>query len=180
MRIEFREIGQRIAPDAMVHLRGVLEMHPAQASAEWAALIEPQISPFPNAEIFGNGVAIISDDLEGVGMLGDEPIAAGALENGKDVRWINGEPLAAHTSRAKMSVEAPLDFEGVSCLDPSEQTQFQGIAGLEVAGTRLDILRYPDLDRGASVFILANEIDRYVRFPALSEPVEKRLDHSLV
>ena len=37
------------------------------------------------------------------------------------------------------------------------------------------------LDRGASIFILANEIDRHVALLAASpEPVEQHLDHLLI
>ncbi|MBW9076410.1 hypothetical protein JNB84_00470 [Rhizobium pusense] len=66
----------------MVELRGFLEAHAAKASAARAALVDFQIGPFQYAEIFGDGVAVRSDDLEGVGVIGDEPVTARALENG--------------------------------------------------------------------------------------------------
>lgn len=83
--------------------------------------------------------------------------------------------------RSEMLMKVALKLKGVGCLDPSEQPQLERVDGLEVALSRLDVLRHPDFDRGASVFILANEIDRHVTLPAPSaEPVEKHLDHLLV
>jgi hypothetical protein len=75
MRLELGKVGQRVASNAIVHLRGFLKMHAAQASAEWAALVDLQIGPFPHAEVLGNGVAIISDDLKSIGVLRDKSIA---------------------------------------------------------------------------------------------------------
>lgn len=161
LRIELRKVGEGVAADAIIHLRGFLEMHTAQAPAEWATLFDFQIGPFPYAEIFGNGVAIISDNLESIGVFGHEPITTGALENGEYVRWLNGEPLAAHMGRAKMLVEMALKLEGVGRVDPTEKPEFERIAGLEVEPARFDVLCNPDLNRRASIFILANEIDRH-------------------
>jgi len=180
MRIEFRKVGQRVAADAMVHLRSFLEVHAAQASAKGATLVDFQIGPFPHAKIFGDGVAVISNNLKGVGVLGDKPIATGALENGQDVGRLYGKPLAADVSHAKMLVEVPLKLKCVGRLDPPEQPQFHRVAGLQVTLARLDVLRDSDLDRGTSVFILANEINWHVALPApLSETVEQQLDHLL-
>jgi hypothetical protein len=181
MRIEFRKVGQRVASDAMVHLRSFLEVHAAQASAKGAALVDFQIGPFPYAEIFGDGVAVISDDLEGVGVLSDEPVTARALENGENVSRFDGEPLTADLSRSEALVQVPLELERISRIDPPEQAQFQRITGLEVALARIDVLRHADLDRGASIFIFANEIDWHVALlAALLESVEQHLDHLLV
>lgn len=97
-------------------------MHTAQASAERAALIHFQIGPFPHAQIFGDGVAIISDDLEGVGVLGDKSIAAGAHENGQNVSRLEGEPLSAHMSRFKVVMQVSLKLEGIGRFNPPEQS----------------------------------------------------------
>lgn len=105
-------------------------MHAAQASAEGTALVHFQIGPLPDAEIFRNSVAIIANDLEGVGILGHEPIAAGALENGQDVTRLDGEPFSPHMGRFKMPVQLSFKLEGVSRFDPSEQPQLQRVAGL--------------------------------------------------
>lgn len=51
-------------------------MHAAEASAKRAAFVDLKVGPVPHAEIFGNVVAVISDDLERVGILGDKPVAA--------------------------------------------------------------------------------------------------------
>lgn len=156
-------------------------MHAAQAPAERATFVDLQIGPFPNSEKLGNGVAIMSDDLEGVGVLGNETIAAGTDENGQNVRRLDSEPLSANMGRSKVLVEVPLKLEGVGRVDPPEQPQLQRVAGLEVALARLDVLRNPDLDRGASIFVLANEIDRHVALPAPSpEPIEQHVDHLLI
>ena len=80
-----------------------------------------------------------------------------------------------------MLVQVSLKLEGVGRLDPPEQSQFERVAGLEVALARFDILRNPDLDRGTSIFVFAKEIDRHGVLPAgLPEPVEQDLDHFLV
>jgi hypothetical protein len=51
-------------------------MHAAEASAKRAAFVVLEIGPLPHAETFGNGVTVITDDLEGVGILGGIPVAA--------------------------------------------------------------------------------------------------------
>jgi hypothetical protein len=80
-----------------------------------------------------------------------------------------------------MLVQLSFKLEGVGRFDPPEQSQLQRIPRVEVALARLDVLRHADLDRGASVFIFANEIDRHVALPAAStEPVEQGLDHFLI
>ena len=156
-------------------------MHAAQASAERAALIHFQFGPFPHAQIFGNGVAIISDDLEGVGVLGDKSIVACAHENGQNVSRLDGKPLSAHMSRCKMVMQVSLKLEGVGRVDPPKQPQVQGVASLEAAFARFYVLRHPDLDRGASIFVFTNELDRHVALlAALPEPVEQDLDHLLI
>lgn len=156
-------------------------MHAAKATTERTAFINFKVRPFPYAKIFGNGIAIISDDLEGVGVLSNEPIAAGALENGQNVGRLDGEPLSTHPGRSKALVQVLLELERIDRIDPSKQPQLQRIAGLEVTLARIDVLRHADLDRGASVFIFANEIDRHVPLlAALPEPVEQDLDHLLV
>ena len=91
-------------------------------SAEQAALVDLQIGPFPHAEIFGNGVAIIADDLESVGALGDKSIEAGTLENGQNVAGLDGEPLSTHICRFKMLMQLSFKLEGVSRFGPTEQT----------------------------------------------------------
>lgn len=133
MRIEFGKVGQHVASDAIVHLRGFLKMHAAQASAERAALVDLQIGPFPHAEIFRNGVAIIPDDLESISVLGDKSIAAGALENGQNVTRLDGKPFPTHMGQSKMLVQLSFKLESVGRFDPPEQPQFQWIPRLEVA-----------------------------------------------
>ena len=73
-----------------------------------------------------------------------------------------------------MLVQLSFKLEGVGRFGPPEQPQRQRIPGLKVALARFDVLRHADLDRGASVFIFANEIDRRVVLLAAStEPVEQ-------
>jgi hypothetical protein len=146
---------------AVVHLRGVLEMHAAEASAKGAALVDLKIGPIPHAEIFGYGIAIISDDLKGVGILGDKPVAAGRHEQGQNVRRLDIEPLTTHTCCVEAPLQVPLKPEVFRRLDPPEQPQLRGIAGLKIPGARLDILYNPDFNRGASILIFAQEIDRH-------------------
>ena len=133
MRIELGKVGQRVASDAIVHLRGFLKVHAAQASAERAALVDLEIGPFPHAEIFGNGVAIIPDDLKSVGVLGDKSIAACALENDQNVTRLDGKPLSAHTGRSKMLMQLAFKLEGVGRFDPPEQPKLQRVPRLEAA-----------------------------------------------
>lgn len=171
-RIESRKIGRRVTPDAIVHLRRFLKMQGAQASARRAALVDCQISLLPHTEMFGNGIAIISNNLEGVGVLHEEPIAAGAPKDRKDVGRLDCEPRIAHVGRAEVLVKVPFKLKRVGRFDPSEQAQLQRIAGLEVAFARLDILHLPDFDQRASVLVLANKIDRHVTPPRTSaDPV---------
>lgn len=153
-------------------------MHTAQAPAKRAALVGFQIAPFPHAKILGNGIAIMPNDLESIGVLGDKPIAAGALEDRQDVGRLDRKPLTAHMGRSKVLMKVPLELKGIGRLDPSEQPQLQRIASLKVAFAGFDVLGHPDFDRGASVFIFTNEIDRHVVLPEPSaEPIEKQIDH---
>lgn len=80
-----------------------------------------------------------------------------------------------------MLMELAFKLKGVRDLDPSEQFQNERIAGLEIALTLCDVLRHSDLDRRASVFIFANEIDRQIISPRLSnEPVDQHVDHFFI
>lgn len=99
----------------------------------------------------------------------------------KTYKAFDREPLTADLRRFEALVRVPLELERIDRVDPPEQAQFQRIAGLEVALARIDVPRHADLDRGASIFIFANEIDRHVALlAALPETIEQDLDHLLV
>jgi len=76
-------------------------MHPAHGAAKWTAFFEFEVPPFPDAEIFGNGVTIMTDDFEGVGMSRDEAIAPGSQEILQDFGWIETGPLACDAARMR-------------------------------------------------------------------------------
>jgi len=61
-----------------------------------AALVDLKIIPFPHIEIFRHRVAIISDDLKGIGVLRDESVATGSHEEGQDIGGFDGEPFPTH------------------------------------------------------------------------------------
>lgn len=80
-----------------------------------------------------------------------------------------------------MLMELAFQLKGVGELDLSEQFQIKRVTGLEIALTLCDVFRHFYLDRRASVFIFANEIDRHNLSPRLSnEPVEQHVDHFFV
>jgi hypothetical protein len=79
------------------------------------------------------------------------------MRNGRNVGGFNIEPLAAGAGCAELGLQIPLELEVFRRLDPPQQAQLQRIAGLEIALACLNVLRNPDLDRGASIFILAKE-----------------------
>jgi len=123
MRIEFRKVGQRVSLDAMVNLRSFLEVRAAHASAKGTVLVDFQIGRLPYAGILGDGVAVISDDLEGVGVLSDEPVTARALENGENVSRFDGEPLTADLSRPEALVQVLLELERIDVsIHPSRRS----------------------------------------------------------
>lgn len=83
--------------------------------------------------------------------------------------------------RLEVLMKLAFKLKGIGYFDLSEQFQIKRVTGLEIALTLLDVLRHPDLDRRASVFIFANEIDRQVISPRPStEPVEQHFDHFFV
>jgi hypothetical protein len=47
-------------------------MHAAKTAAERAAFVEFQVASFPDAQILGNRVAVVTDNLKGVGILRDK------------------------------------------------------------------------------------------------------------
>ncbi len=149
MRIEFREVGQRVASDA----NGTSAKIPGSACRtgirKKGSTRRFPDRPFPYAKIFGDGVAVISDDLESVGILGDEPIMTSALENGQNVGRLDGEPLSAAPGRLESLVWVTFELERIGRIDPPEQPHLQGITGLEVTLARIDVLGHADLDRGA-------------------------------
>ena len=147
--IELRK-RQRSRADAVVHLRSVLEMHAAEASTKRGSIRQSQDRPIPTRRDILERVAIIAGDLKGVGVLGYKSIAAGTHENGQDVRRLDGEPLSAHMSRAKMLVQVSLKLEGDGRLDPPEQSQFERVPVWR-SRSPLRYSSHPDLDRGTSI-----------------------------
>ncbi|MBH1973498.1 MAG: hypothetical protein I8H94_00295 [Rhodobacteraceae bacterium] len=55
-------------------------MHPAHGTAERAALVQLEVGPFPHTEIFWDGVAIVANNFERIGVSSDEAVAARALK----------------------------------------------------------------------------------------------------
>src|SRR5688572_28739256 len=85
------EVAQAPATDAVISLGRLLEMHPAHSAAKWTAFLEFEIRPFPDAEIFRDGVPIMANDFECVGVSRDEAIAASAHEIFQDFTWFETE-----------------------------------------------------------------------------------------
>ena len=63
-------------------------MHAAKASAERAALLPLQITPAPNAQVFGYTIPIMACDLKRVISRANEPIDAEVLKDRQNVRRI--------------------------------------------------------------------------------------------
>ncbi len=146
-----------------MHLGGFLKGHAAKASAEGATLVDFEIAPFPDAEIFGDGIAIIPDDLKGVSILRDKAVAGSAHEDRQDVCLLDCEPFAANPCGREMMMEAAFQLERLLSVDPSEEADSRGVAGLEVVATLLDVLGDADLDAALSALLFSDEINRHLR-----------------
>ena len=160
-------------------MRGILKGHAAKASAEGAALVDFEIAPFPDAEIFGDGITVVADDLKGVGILRDKAVAGGAHEDRQNVCRFNRKPLAANPCRREMTMEAAFQLECLLGVDPSEKADSRGVAGLEVTAALLDVLSDADLDTAEAAVLLAYEVDRNAALPSTDE-IEEAVDHGLV
>lgn len=66
-------------------------MYVVQIFVEWVVFVDFQIGLFLYVEVFGNGVVIIIDDLESIGVFGDKFSVVGVFENGQDVIWFDVE-----------------------------------------------------------------------------------------
>jgi hypothetical protein len=71
------KVGERVTGPAC----GLLEGHAAKVAAKRAALVRFQVAPFPDPGIFGHGVLVVTNDLEGVALLADIAIDPGALQD---------------------------------------------------------------------------------------------------
>ncbi len=157
----------------MIHLRGLLKGHATETSAEWAAFVDFKVAPFQNAEIFGDGIAIVADDLEGIGVLRDEAVATSPHQDRQDVRRLDGKPFPTHPRRFKMTMKMSFQLKRRLAVDPAEEADLRGVAGLEVAPALLDVFGNADLDPAKAAVFLANEIDQHRLTLNLSaEPAE--------
>jgi hypothetical protein len=143
-------------------------MHAAEAPAKGAAFVDFEVDPFPNAEIFGNGVAIVAGDLEVTGVLRDESALSDLPYVRQDVGWLDVEPLAAAAPGCEATMQIALGLEIVGRRDPAQEFEFERIARLQVALLPANLLGNADLDRRAPVFVLAYEVNRHRPCPVAS------------
>lgn len=155
---QLRKVGECVAVDAVIHLRSILKSHAAEASAEGAALVDFEIAPFPNAEIFGDGIAVVPHDLKDVGILRDKSIVGGAHEDRQDVRRLDREPLAANSRGREMMMEVAFQLERLLAIDPSKETDRGGVASLEIGAALLNVLGDADLDAAVAAILISDEI----------------------
>ena len=100
---QFRQC-ERVALDAIVHLGCLLEMHTAQTTTERAAFIDFEIRPFPDAQIIQDRVAVVTGDMESIGVLVDEPTLSGAGRERQEVAELDMKPLATNSARPETPV----------------------------------------------------------------------------
>lgn len=133
-------------------------MHAAEVPAERTTFVDFEVGPSPNAEIFGNGVAIVAGDLKGIGVR-DESALSDRRQERQDVGRLDVEPLAAAAARCEATMQIALGPEIVGRRDPAEEFNLERIAGLQVASAPANVLCDADLDRRTPVFILAYEVN---------------------
>ena len=124
------EVAQTSAADAMIGLGCLLEVHPAHGTTEWTAFFEFEVRPFPDTEIFWDGVTIMADDFECVGMPSDEAIAAGVHQILQNFVGLEMEPLACDAVGMVLAVQLCLKEAFRIGLNPPNQHQRMRISGL--------------------------------------------------
>lgn len=74
------KVSERVAVDAVIHLRCFLQVHSAHAAAKRTAFIKLEARLVPDPKIFGDGVTVVFDNLKRVRILRDEARYTGPLE----------------------------------------------------------------------------------------------------
>ena len=61
---QFRKISESVAVEAVIHRRGFVERHSAEAATKWTTLMVLKVGPLAHAHILRHPILVISNDLE--------------------------------------------------------------------------------------------------------------------